>query len=114
MVDELKEGEVYWTINAVLEGQTSGDETTSPWRGKAACGYHGVLYIHGYDRETGVIDTDSNATAFAEPSRCFDNPIDAWKAYRDEMVVELKNLQGAIGNTDRLIARLISDPLCLD
>ena len=90
-VSELKDGEIYWTCLPDMESEGHGDDyPKTPYRVQAkrqGKPRDDVVYLHCFDRETGEIDDDSNATAIAENNAVFATKEEAQKYYVRETVV---------------------------
>ena len=92
---DIKNDQIYWTFLRVIEAYEAFNEAPpEPRCVKAKWSPRGgsdqpVLTLHGFDPDTGEINTDSNATAYpasfnGETRDVFLDEITAQKAYRQE------------------------------
>lgn len=85
-------------LSQSTESQSYGDYTPQePFQVKVRwdrdrLGDRPLLYVHGFDRDTGEIDYDTNATAFVSLDQIFANEVDASLAYNRQVQTEVQNL----------------------
>lgn len=89
---ELVEGRIYWSVAASIESLSyevlGKGKPQHPWQGKLRISGQS-LRLHRFNRDTGQIDDDSNATAFVgsidRPESIFAMYDEAYEAYVDDM-----------------------------
>lgn len=95
--EDIESGEVYYICLPSIESEGYGDNTPrSPYRAKAEWVQNPgglVLYMRRFDRETGEVDQDSNATAIAIPEQVFPDEESALVHYKELARAHAKGLQ---------------------
>lgn len=93
----LEEGKIVWTCEATFEaGYDYFLSRPRQVKLRLEKGNHSlepVWYAHGFNHETGEIDTDSNATTFATEHTCFENKKDADDRYISYLKGNIEGLQ---------------------
>jgi hypothetical protein len=88
---KFEEGQIVWTCQPPIECGY-GERLHKPHQVKISL-RHTIWYGHGFNYETGEIDTDSNATIFAKETNCFLTKKEANDLYIYDLVCQINDLQ---------------------
>lgn len=114
MEKEIKVGDCFWLIATSIESDNYdayGSGYRNPWYGKVtmAAEYNSLksYRISYFNPETGVVDDDSNATAYVTAAdKLFNTKADATRAYLERLKEERKDLEQQIKDLDLHITQV--------